>query len=321
MMELYITSKGRIQAPLIEDKVKWTTFRSGSPATLKFKVKNDDKLAFWEGDEVIFKYNGHEVFFGYVFKKDRNKEQIISVTCYSQERYLRNKTTYVYKNKKASDIFKDIAQAYHLNIGEIEDTQYVIANRVCDNKTLYDIIYDGLDLTLMNNGKLYCLYDNFGKLNLKDVEKMKIQDLIINADEENSNMEDYKYSTDIDKDTYNKIVLYKDNKETGKRETWTVQDSDNMQKWGVLQYYQQYKEDGNAESKANSILSLKNRVNRSFTAKSVKGDVRARAGTSPLFHVKEIGDINIAQFLLIEKATHTFTTDYHSMDLDTRGNL
>lgn len=321
MMELYITSRGKVQAPVIEDSVKWTTERRGSPGKLTFKVKNDDGLAFWEGDEVIFKYNKDEIFFGYVFKKSRTKDQIISVTCYDQLRYFKNKTTYVYKNKTASEVLKDLSKKFILKTGEIEDTKFKIANRICDNKTIFDIIYDGLDLTVMNANKLYCVYDDFGKITLRDVEKMKYQDLIITADPENSNIEDYNYSTDIDTDTYNQVVLYRDNDKTGKRETWTVKDSKNIQKWGVLQYHEAFKEKGNPSSKADSILKLKNRVNRTLKIKGAIGDTRARAGTSLIVNIKDLGDIHVSQFLMIEKATHTFTSDYHSMDLDVRGNL
>ena len=155
-MELYITSRGKIQAPEFEDKVEWETTRKGSPGRLKFKVLNDKKLAFWEGDEVIFKYNGDDVFFGYVFTKKRNKEQIIEVTCYDQLRYFKNKHTYVYKDKKASQLLQTIIKDFQLQAGEIEDTGYVIKSRIQDNKTLFDIVYDALDLTLEKKNKLYC---------------------------------------------------------------------------------------------------------------------------------------------------------------------
>ena len=40
------------------------------------------------------------------------------------------------------------------------------------------------------------------------------------------------------KDTYNKIKLAVDNKETGVREIYTTQDGVNMAKWGTLQFYE-----------------------------------------------------------------------------------
>lgn len=321
MMELYITSRSKIQNPYFEDKVEWETVRKGGPGKLKFKVLNNKDLAFWEGDEVIFKYNGNDIFFGYVFTKKRNKEQIIEVTCYDQLRYFKNKHTYLYENIKANQLLGKIIEDFELQAGEIEDTQYIIESRIQDNKTLFDIIYDALDLTLENKNKLYCLYDNFGRLNLRDVEKMKLDDLVLTVDEESSNIGDYEYKTDIDSDTYNRIFLYRDNEETGKREKWRVQDGNNINKWGVLQYYQKIDENTNAKAKIDALLKLKNRVKRELKIKDVKGDVRARAGTSPLIHIENIGDISIAQFMLIEKAKHTFTTDYHSMDLEVRGNI
>ncbi len=76
-------------------------------------------------------------------------------------------------------------QILKLNVGTIEDTGYIIASRVEDNKTLFDIIQNALDLTLQNRKKLYVLYDDFGKLTLKNVESMKLNLMIDDETAEN----------------------------------------------------------------------------------------------------------------------------------------
>ena len=62
-----------------------------------------------------------------------------------------------------------IAKDFNLQCGEIADTGFVIDYRVEDSITLFDTIQNALDLTLINQ-KLYVLYDDFGKLTLKNIE-------------------------------------------------------------------------------------------------------------------------------------------------------
>ena len=317
MYELYITNKGRVQRPVVEGNVTWETTRIGQPGKLTFSVVNDDVLDFQEGNPVIFRVDGKDIFFGFVFTKSRDKEQIIKVTAYDQLRYLKNKDTYVYTNKKASDVVKMIAKDFNLNTGTIADTGYVIPSRIRENMTLFDIIYDALDLTLLNRRKLYVLYDDFGKLTLKDIETMKIPDLVLGE----FNSQNFSYTTDIDTDTYNKVKLYRENEKSGKREVYIAQDSKNINNWGVLQYFDKVDEDTNAKAKAESILELKNKKKRTLQLKNVLGDVRARAGTSAMILMRDIGDISVKQYMLIEKAKHVFSNEEHWMTLDLRGDI
>ncbi len=317
MYELYITHKGRVQRPVVEGNVTWETTRIGQPGKLTFSVVNDDVLDFQEGNPVIFRADGKDVFFGFVFIKERDKDQIIKVTAYDQLRYLKNKDTYIYENMKASDLVKKIINDFNLQAGIIEDTGYTIAYRIQDNKTLFDIIYDALDLTLMNKGKMYVLFDDFGKLNLRDVETMKIPALVVG----DYNAQNYSYKTDIDTDTYNKVKLYRDNDKTGKREYYIAQDTSNINNWGVLQYFDKVDEDTNAKVKAESILKLKNKKKRTLQLKEILGDIRVRAGTSVMTLLENVGDISVKQYMLVEKAKHVFGNDEHWMTLDLRGDI
>lgn len=317
MYEISIINNGKRYLPIIEGDVVWETTRIGQPGKLTFNVVNDDVINFQEGNPVLFRVNEKDVFFGFVFVKERDKDQIIKVTAYDQLRYLKNKDTYIYENMKASDLVKKIINDFNLQAGIIEDTGYTIAYRIQDNKTLFDIIYDALDLTLMNKGKMYVLFDDFGKLNLRDVETMKIPALVVG----DYNSQNYEYKTDIDTDTYNKVKLYRDNEETGKREIYIAQDSNNINNWGVLQYYEKVDENTNPKAKAESILKLKNKKMRTLQLKEVLGDIRVRAGTSVMTLLKDVGDISVQQYMIVEKAKHVFGNDEHWMTLDLRGDI
>lgn len=312
-IELIIQNGSNIYYPVVEEGITWETTRKGVPGILNFTVVKDGILNFQEGNAVRLKVDGNNVFYGFVFKKERDKGNTIQVTAYDQLRYLKNKDTYVYTNKTASDVVKMIAADFKLNVGTIEDTGYIIASRVEDNKTLFDIIQNALDLTLQNKKKLYVLYDDFGKLTLKNVESMKLNLMI---DDETA--ENYSYTSSIDGETYNKIKLSYENKETGKREIYISQDTSNINQWGVLQYFETIEETTNGKVKANTLLSLYNRKTRNLTIKNAFGDVRVRGGSSIIINLN-LGDVIVQNYMIVEKVKHTFKNNEHFMDLTLRG--
>ena len=312
-VELLIAHNNKLYQPIVEEGIKWTTERSGSPSTLKFTVIKDDIIAFQEGDAVRMKVDGQEVFFGFVFSKKRNKNHHIEVTAYDQLRYLKNKDTYVYENKTASQVIKMIANDFNLNLGKIESTKYVIPSRVEDNQSLFDIIQNALDQELQNNGEMFCLYDKFGSLTLQNIASMKL-DIPINADV----AEDFSYTSSIDQNTYNKIKLTYDNEDVGEREVYIAQDSKNMNSWGILQYFEKLQKGDNGKAKADALLKLYNKKTRNLKVDNCFGDVRCRAGTMVPVQLY-LGDITVSNYLLVEKATHIFNNDQHLMSLNLRG--
>lgn len=311
--QLLIQNGNTVYEPVTQDEIVWTTERKGTPGKLEFKVLKDNIINFEEGNPVSFKVNNEKVFYGFVFTKKREKDKIIKVTTYDQLRYLKNKSSYVYTNKRADELVKMIANDFLLNVGTLENTGYTIAKKSESDKTLFDIILNALDETIQNKKEMYVLYDDFGKLCLKNLERMKIG-LII--DEETA--QNYDYQSSIDTDTYNKIKLVYDNKETGKREVYIAQDTNNMNNWGVLQFFDTIDEKTNGAIKANSLLKMYNQKTRSLEIKKAIGDIRVRGGSLIIVNL-DLGDIKLQNFMLVEKAKHTFKNGEHFMDLTLRG--
>lgn len=312
-VELLIQNGELIYQPAIEGEITWETERKGSPGKLTFNVLKDQVINFQEGNPVRFIYNGNKVFYGFVFDKSRDKSHIIKVIAYDQLRYFKNKETYVYKNRTAGALLKIICNDFRLKWGDVEDTKYAIALRVEDNTTLFDTMQNALDLTLQNKGKMYVLYDDFGNLVLRDVESLKL-DLIIDAEA----AQDFDYKSSIDGETYNKVKLSYENKETGKREIYIAQDSSNINRWGVLQYFDTIDEKTNGKAKADALLKLYNEKTRNLTIKDAFGDVRVRGGSSVIVNLN-LGDVNVRNYMLVEKVKHTFSSNLHTMDLTLRG--
>lgn len=299
--------------PEVMDSVEWTTERKGSPGKLTFKVLNDAILNITEGNPVRMNVDGVNVFYGFIFSKSRDKNGQISITAYDQLRYLKNKDTYQYTSKKASQVLMMIAEDFNLKCGVIEDTGYVIAKKLESNKTLFDIIQSALDDTLLNTKKLYVLYDNYGQITLQNIASMKVP-IIIDAE----TGQNFDYKSSIDSQTYNQVKLTYDNDKTGKRDVYMTKDSENINRWGVLQYYDTLQEGENGKEKADQLLAYYNKKTRNLTVKDAWGDVRVRAGTSPLVQLN-LGDIIVNNFMVCEKVVHKFENGNHTMSLTMSG--
>ena len=279
------------------------------PGKLTFNVIKDDVLGFHEGDMVRFDYDGHKIFAGFVFTKKRTNNRIISVTAYDQLRYFKNKDTYVYKNKTAAQVLQMLIADFNLQGGMIADTKHVIASRVEDNQELFTIMDNAGAITTKNTGNLFVLYDDYGKLNYRNVKQLKL-DILVDED----SGETFEYTTSIDENTHNIIKLSRENKKTGKREIFIAQDSANINQWGVLQITESIDEGENGKVKADALLALYNRKSRKLHINKVFGDYRVRGG-STLGVQMYLGDLTVANFMMVETVKHSFYESKHDMDL------
>ena len=291
--ELIIQHNGTVMFPAVVEDVTIEWERQGQPGKLSFEVVKTDGLSFQEGDPCRFSVDGSPIFYGFVFEKSRkgSNPKVIKVTAYDQLYYLKNKDTYVYTDKTATEVIQMVADDFQLNLGSLEGTGHKIASRVEDNQTLFDIIQNALDETLKATGKMYVLFDDAGKLTLKALGSMKLGMVI---DDETAG--DYDYKSSIASQTYDKIKLSYENKDTGKREIYIAQDGSHINQWGVLQYTK----------------------TRTLKLQDVLGDVRVRAGTL-LVVTLGLGDINLSNYLMVEQVKHTFKESVHLMDLKMRG--
>lgn len=308
-------STGNTFIPKVLEPISYTTERWGTAGTLTFDILNDGPIFPEEGDKVEFRYNGTPVFFGFIFTTRESKSNAIKITAYDQLRYLKNKAIFEYTNKRADEVVAQIAADYRLELGELDNTGYIIPRRKEINETLLDMINSALGITVQNIKKIYVLYDNFGKINLKDIESLYIE-LMLNE----NNSEDFSYTSSIDRKTYNQIIIYRENEKEGKREIYKALSTENQNKWGILQMVESADEKENAQVKADAMLELYNRKTRKFTVKKVIGDIRCRAGFS-LFVRLDKGSININNKMVINRVTHEFRFQEHFMTLDLIGGV
>ena len=308
--------------PPIESGIQIEWERTSSAGKLTFTTVSMDSAIFTEGDVVRFRYADEPVFNGYIFKKKRDRENRITVTCYDQLRYLKNKFTYVFENKTATEIINALCDDFQLNTGTIVDTKYVIPAIAEENKSALDIILEALEETLTNTGEMFVFYDNCGKLELRNVTNMKVDTVICDSTAEN-----FDYSSSIDDETYNSVVLYYDVNSNSKSDAfgavntqvYTANSPSRIKEWGLLRYFEKVDNPSIGQNKANSLLKLYNKKTRELKVTGAFGDAEVRGGTLiPV--ILDLGDSTISNYMLVDKVVHKFDKDYHSMDVTLEGS-
>lgn len=297
-----------------------TTYMDDNPGKCEFTVEGISPLAFWEGATVSVIVDGFGIYKGFVFKKKRNENaRTIKVTCFDQMRYLKNKDSKVFEGKTSDQIFTQLCGEFVLKCKVVDPNPYVGAPRSEDAVTLYEMIKNAMDETLINTGEQFFIRDNFGVLEHRNVKKCFRPEVL--GDE--SWVTGFDYETSIDKDVYTQIKLYRDNQETSKRDVFIVNDTVNggkkLKEWGILQLYQKIDESYNEaqiEARALQMLKFYCSTRRSLTLHCL-GIKEFFAGCVFKGKIKDLGDLSLNDFLLVTQCTHHFKNEEHTMDLVT----
>lgn len=316
---LLVQGDDKIYKPYIADEIKVTRERTGAPGKMTFSYIDIEGMNISEGNAVAFRYKNKKVFFGYIFTLERDSDrEKVNVTCYDQLRYFKNKDSFVYSSKYSDMLKNYICKKYGFKTGIIEDTIYKIPKRLEDG-SLFDICANASTFTILSNGKHFVLYDDFGNICLRDMENMMLPILI---DEDVTGKWNLKES--IDSDVYNRIIVKKDNSETGERELYIANDSKTQSKWGVLSYVEDGDENSSAsalKSKANSLLKYYNRPNQTFKITNCLGHVDVRGGSSLLVSFYLGNGKKIQNEMVVDKVEHTFSENSHFMDMNLYGGV
>lgn len=310
MNEIVIISRGNIYTPVTADGVIWTAQSDGTPGKLTFSVYGDGVLNFFEGDKVEFYHEGRGVFSGYVFTKKRDRKNIITVTAYDQIRYLKNKDTYVYSSNTASELIKKILSDTGLKAGYIEDTGVKLSDTIEDEKPLIDIIKRALEFDSLYSGKKYALYDDFGKICLKNADSLT-SDYIIDG----TNTRNFDYSSSIDDGTFTAVKVIRKGKNG---EAVRLAEDDKIKEWGLLQSLIKAEKDEDIAEKAETFLRQAAVRRRYITVEDVLGDLSVKAG-GKVFVNLNLGDITVSEYFTAEYIVHKFYNHKYTMDIRLKG--
>ena len=302
------TAYGTVYQPAVEE-LSLTLERSGTPGKCTFKVYKDDVLRIQKGNMIRVIVDNYKLFYGFVFTTKESDPQHLEITAYDQLRYFKYKASYTFKKTKASTILRTICKDSLFHYGTISDTKYKLPKVIQQDKTLLDIMGDVLAETTMATGEIFVMYDNYGKITLREASKLCLDCVV---DKETA--QEYSYESSMDGNTYNYINL----KLEDKNESFSAMDTGKIEKWGLLEYQGTLKDPSIGQIKANALLNAYSRLERKFEVSGVFGDPRVKAGFSvPV--IMQLHDKKIRHYMMVEKVTHTFKNREHTMNLTLRG--
>ena len=314
-MEVLIDNRTGEIVEMPVTKFEWKTERLGKASVvdvsfiiekpLEFPINNGAIIRIEDGDA--------KIFYGFVFDVGITNGVEVAAKAYDQLRYLMYNDSFVLPALTASEAIKQIVAMAKVNIGVFDDTGYVVPGIVEDDKQAFDVCVKYLDSTLIATNQNFVLFDDFGELCLKN-----INNLAIRADKfyigEDSLLFDFEYKKSIDSETYNKVKLVHDNKKTGKREVYIVQDSGNVAKWGQLQKFEKVDENmtpAQIKDLADRIIKVRNRETKTLEV-SCLGHWKVRAGRMVYLLIEKLG---INEYFMVDECKHSWNEGVHTMAL------
>lgn len=293
-----------------------TTNRMDSAGKLSFAVLEKNGISIPEGSAVELWVDGVKMFRGYILTAEQTQDGEVTYTAYDQLRYLKANASYTFENVTLGQIIQQIAADFQLTCGVLENTGYAFPCFFREDESCLDMLFDALTETIYMTGRIYNFFDNAGELTLVEAKNMYSSVLI----GDKSLVTEYTYKRDIDSDTYNRVKLVRPNKETGRADTYIHEDSDNIKKWGLLQYYAKVDENMNEaqiDEMCKMYLQYYNRVLQTLDIKTL-GIPGLRAGMIIPVKIGAVAAVSATRLLLTEKVSHKFEGDCHTMNLEVK---
>lgn len=294
-------------------ELSWTDPLNNGASYLEFSYIFDDQIGLIErGAPVRLSDNNQTqgIFYGIVFKVETGQNRIIKVKAYDRLRYLKAKETIVVDGDTLNTLITKACRFFRFPVGKNTRTGYVLPDSVCTDKTWLDIIYTAISDTLIGTKDYYCLRDEYGTICLRDMADMQLP-LVLG---DGSLTYAYSYSASIDDDFYNQVKLVAANEKTGRADVYLTADSESIERYGLLQYYEvldKNTDSAKAKDKALSLLRLYNREVETLSL-SCLGDISVRAGCSIY---GSIADVELERRLIVNKVTHKFLPA-HTMEVE-----
>lgn len=283
-----------------------------TPSVLSFRILFDestkDKISVEEGTQVMLYSEEEGIFNGYVFRRELSDGEFLEITAYDQLRYFNNRDSFYFKDMRASEIIKNVCTMFKVDAGEISQTNYTIPLLVCNNTTIWDVFEKALELEESFTNEKYVIYDDFGRVVMKNIKNMTAPAII---SEEDKSIISLRLRSDIDENTFNKIKLLKRNKEEEAYMTAAVQEGDSVEKWGVLQYSEIIEDEINSAMANNLAEKLLKEKNRAFLSLNITemGNINLRAGNSVRVKLQGFEE----KLFYVKECIHTFRNEEHIM--------
>lgn len=295
--------------------LSWATTLDSQPSKVRFSMPILKEFNIPMGTAVSIKIDNQNLFWGYIFEVDLEKDKA-SYLAYDQLRYLKNKDTYIFSGKTATQIFEAICADYKLKYKVVDNCDWEVSSRCHDGKTLYEIIDYGYKEALVNNQDWFIIRDNCGVIEQINLKSLKTNLLFSDT----QNISKYRYRKSIDKDSYNRIKLVQDNTQEAVRKVYVEQDNINQSTWGILQYYE--KVDKNAteqqiKERAAALLKIKNMETKQLSLTCVGAPNNLMAGNWIFIELNPLVDAGFQNYqdYIITHCEHKWENNFHQVKI------
>lgn len=313
MIELYLVKPNEM-VEIPTSSITWSGQRFKSARKITANILYTDKgglqyTKITQGNTVLFKWKGKELFRGIVWDFNKTKSGTLVMVAYDILQYLLvNKDVYVFENKRSTDIAVRICKDFQIPRGIIANTGVRLDELFVNETTLYDMILRSLVNTEKQSGKRFQLLSQKGKLNLKEWKESSNQWVL----ETGVNLIDYNYSSSLsDTITRVKLVSGDDNNTV----TAVVNDGSGQNKYGVLQHFERVNDDlskNQLTNRAKKTLNQKKGIQRHLEVDALGIDEIISG--MPVYVIEN--DINVKGTYYVDSDTHFFMGEYHDMKLD-----
>ncbi|RJS59142.1 phage portal protein [Bacillus sp. PK3_68] len=240
MIELFLVKPDYMMAIPVST-VTWSGQRYQAARKIEANILYTDVgLHFYqqviEGDTLLFKWKGNELFRGTVFNRSRNKSGQLTLTAYDMLQYfLMNKDIYNFSGKRLDEILLKMCKDFEVPHGSFVNTKERVGKIIDQETSLYDIALRAMIDTHKASKRKFHIYSRLGKVHLTELKKQDIQWVL----EVGNNIIDYTYDTSIE-ETATRVKLTSG--EGNKTVTAVVTDSEGKKQFGVIQHFEKVSE-------------------------------------------------------------------------------
>lgn len=302
-----------VEITSLVQKVVWGG-RKGTPTrTLTVTLLDDDgfkhsraNIEVEEGYQCYFSIDGKERFRGLIMKTNQGDNKIESFVAYDLGISLtKNKDTFCYTNKTASEVFVDVCKRFGIPTGEVSGCSYRIPELTKPKTTAWDAIADAMSLDFDATGIRHFVSAAGGKVSLT-TRRQNILQWVIEVDQ---NLTGYSYVRSIE-DIVTRVKMLSDEGTVLAEERKTALES----KIGIFQDVDQPDETLSAaqiKQLCKSMLDEKSTPSRTLQL-NVRGIPDVISGIGVFVIIPHLG---LSRTFYVDDDSHTFDRNNHTMTL------
>lgn len=310
---LYRGNNDNVDITELCSQIRWKGRKGSSSRSLTVKLIDDSsknhsrsEIDVEKGHRCALYSDGKELFQGIIMNTTQTEKKVMNFTAYDMGIYLaNNKDTYVYNDKTADEIFRDVCKRLGLSVGTVDKCSHRIPELTKSHTTAFDVIADALSLDFDNTGARHYVMSDKGKLSLITRRKNILQ-YVLSSEE---NILSYSFNRSIEKTKTRIVMLSDENKVIA-----TARNTGLESKIGIFQDVDKPDETLNqaqVQQLANTKLKELGRIEKTINA-DVLGNTDIVSGVGVFVQIPHLG-INGTYY--VDEDTHTWDGNFHKLSV------